>query len=140
MPFDLKDMNWLAVVVAAVATFLIGGVWYAGLFAKPFQRLNGYSDAQLAEMRRRRPPPVFFGILLVCYFVMAFTVALIVNGLGLRVWMSGLVVGFALWVLVVAIQASGHVASSKPWSALGLDAAYQLIYLLMSGALIAGWR
>lgn len=44
------DINWLAVVVAAVAAFLVGAVWYSPLlFSKAWQREVGLSDTDLAK-------------------------------------------------------------------------------------------
>jgi hypothetical protein len=43
------DINWLAVILAAIAAFLVGAVWYSPLlFAKAWQREVGLSDAALA--------------------------------------------------------------------------------------------
>ncbi len=41
-------INWLAVIAAAVSSFVLGGAWYAALFAKAHQRAAGLSDAQVA--------------------------------------------------------------------------------------------
>lgn len=38
------EMNWLAVIAAAVSSFVLGGVWYAALFAKAHQRAAGLSE------------------------------------------------------------------------------------------------
>jgi hypothetical protein len=140
MPIDFSRINWLAVMTAAFATFMLGGIWYTALFGKLWQRLHSYSDDQLAQMRRNRPPPVFFGVMILGYMVMALTTAMIVTGLDARSWMTGAAIGLVLWAGVLAVQATGHVASNKPWSALWLDAAYQLIYLTMTGAIAAGWK
>lgn len=44
------DINWLAVIVAAVAAFLVGAVWYSPLlFAKAWMREVGLSEAELAK-------------------------------------------------------------------------------------------
>ena len=46
----MPDINWLAVVLAAVAAFVLGGIWYSPLlFAKPRQRLAGLSNEDLAS-------------------------------------------------------------------------------------------
>lgn len=42
------EMNWIAILVAAISAFVLGGVWYGVLFAKPWQRLALLSDEQLA--------------------------------------------------------------------------------------------
>ncbi len=34
MPFKLPDINILAVIVAALVAFFVGGVWYTALFGK----------------------------------------------------------------------------------------------------------
>jgi len=44
------EINWLAVILAAIAAFLVGAVWYSPLlFAKAWQREVGLSDAALAQ-------------------------------------------------------------------------------------------
>ncbi|MFO1508338.1 MAG: DUF1761 domain-containing protein [Steroidobacteraceae bacterium] len=46
----MTDINWLAVVAAAIAAFLVGAVWYSPLlFAKAWQREVGLTEADLAK-------------------------------------------------------------------------------------------
>jgi hypothetical protein len=41
------EINWWGVLLAAVSGFVVGGLWYALLFAKPWQRAAGVTDEQL---------------------------------------------------------------------------------------------
>lgn len=41
------EINWLAVLAAAASSFLLGGVWYSALFARPWQAAAGLSDADI---------------------------------------------------------------------------------------------
>ena len=41
------DISWLGVLLAALATFVVGGLWYSVLFAKVWQREAGVTDEQL---------------------------------------------------------------------------------------------
>jgi hypothetical protein len=44
----MPEINWLAVVVAAIACFLLGGLWYSPvLFGKAWQRETGLTDEKL---------------------------------------------------------------------------------------------
>jgi hypothetical protein len=44
----MPEVNWIAIVVAAVASFLLGGLWYSPvLFARTWQREAGITDEQL---------------------------------------------------------------------------------------------
>lgn len=140
MNIDLGSINWLAVGVAAFATFMLGGVWYAALFGRVWQRLNGYSDEKLVEMRKRRPPPVFFGTMLVCYVVVALVMALLVGALEIGSAGAGAVLGCVVFVLAAAVQVTGQVASDKPMKAILIDLAYQAVYMPMTGAILGGWR
>lgn len=44
----MPPVDWIAVLVATVAAFVLGGLWYSpALFAKPWQQDTGLSDEQL---------------------------------------------------------------------------------------------
>ena len=44
----MPEVNWLAVIAAAVVSFFIGGLWYSPvMFLKAWQRGAGVTDAQL---------------------------------------------------------------------------------------------
>jgi len=52
------EVNYWAVLAAAVSTFVIGGLWYAPpVFGKAWQRAAGLSDEQLAK----GSPALIFG-------------------------------------------------------------------------------
>lgn len=75
----MPAVNWLAVIAAALSMFVIGGLWYGPLFAKPWQRAAGVSDEQLKSGNM----PVIFGLAFVLSLVMAANLAFFVNGLPL---------------------------------------------------------
>lgn len=140
MSIDFGAINWLAVATAAFATFMLGGVWYTALFGKLWQRMNGYSDEKLVEMRAKRPPPVFFGTMLACYVVVALVLATLVGAFEIGSAASGATLGGMIFVIAGAIQATGQIASDKPMKALLIDLGYQIIYMPMAGAIVGGWH
>lgn len=65
---DLSKVNYIAVLAAAVSSFLIGGLWYSPvLFARAWMREAGLSEEQL----RQKVGQTFAGA-----FVMSFIIAL----------------------------------------------------------------
>ena len=44
----MPHVNWLAVLAAALSSFVLGGIWYSALFAKAWQGAAGLSDAEVA--------------------------------------------------------------------------------------------
>lgn len=51
------ELNWIAVVAAAASSFLLGGLWYSALFAKPWMAAAGLTDAQAKSGN----PAIIFG-------------------------------------------------------------------------------
>jgi hypothetical protein len=131
----MPAVNWLAVIAAALSMFVIGGLWYGPLFARPWQQAAGLSDEQLKAANM----PLIFGLAFVLSLLMAANLAFFVAG----VPDLGMVVGYS-------------VAAGLGWAALGLSIvalferrplAYHLInggYLTLSfvvmGLILGLWR
>ena len=46
----MPEVNWIAIVVAAVGSFVLGGLWYSPvLFGKAWQREAGLTDEKLTR-------------------------------------------------------------------------------------------
>jgi hypothetical protein len=141
MDFDFSTINLVAVAVAAVATFFLGALWYTVLFGKLWIKLNGYTEEKVKEMQARRPPPVFFGLLLVCYFILALVMASLVTVFKIDTALTGAALGFLLWLgPAAAIQMTGYLSSDRSMGVYLIDIAYQFIYLIMMGAILGAWR
>ena len=96
----MPAVNWLAIVAAAISMFVIGGLWYGPLFAKPWQRAAGLSDEQVKSGNM----PLIFGLAFVLSLLMAANLAFFVAGVsGL-----GAVIGYS-------------VAAGLGWAAFGLS-------------------
>lgn len=139
--FDPGAIRWLAVVVAALATFFLGAVWYTALFGRKWVALNGYTEEQVKQMQARRPPPVFFGVMLGAYFLLAIVIAVLVTSFGVQTAGGGAMLGLMLWLgPAAAIAVTSYIANDKPLGVYLIDGSYQLVFLVMMGAILGGWR
>ena len=93
----MPEYNLLAVIVAGIASFILGGLWYSPmLFGKAWQREAGLSDAQLAGGNMA----LIFGLSFVLALVASFVFAMF---LGPRPPMAlGLGAGFSAGLCWVA--------------------------------------
>ena len=67
------EINYLAVVAAAVSAFVLGGLWYSPLFfARPWMRLSGQSE----ETLKSGSPAMIFGGAFLLSLVAAFVFAM----------------------------------------------------------------
>ena len=69
----MPEVNWLAVVAATIATFVVGGLWYSPLlFSKAWQREAGLSDEQIRGASMARIFAGAFALTFVAASVFAF--------------------------------------------------------------------
>ena len=66
----MGGINWLAVVLGAVAFFAVGAIWYSFLFSKAWQADVNLSDEQKASFNM----PLTFGLCFLAELVIATTV------------------------------------------------------------------
>lgn len=141
MNIDFSSLNYWAILVAAIATFMLGGAWYTALFGKLWVQLNGYSDEKVAQMKAQRPPPLFFGVMIISYLLLAFVVAILVTAFGLNSAGQGAILGLLLWLgPAVAIGLTSWVASDRRLGVYAIDLSYQLVFLVMTGVILAVWQ
>src|SRR5689334_11345271 len=132
---DAPSLNWLAIVAATLSSFAIGGLWYSPmLFGKPWARLVGLSDADLA----RGLPRVFGGALL-CAFVAAVNLAFF---LGAKATVGfGAFAGAAAGVGWVATGlVTTMLFERRPGALVAIDAAYHVVALTVMGVILGAWR
>jgi len=135
------NVNILAVVVAAVATFLLGAVWYSPiLFAKQWMHAHGYTPEKVEDMKRKgmvRP----YAVAGVCYVVMAYVLALLASYTQAASFGQGLWLGFLAWLgFAATLGLTANMFSDKPVAVWVIDAGYQLAYLLVMGVIVSVWR
>jgi hypothetical protein len=131
------DVNWPAVLCAAVAKFAIGGVWYSPpVFGPRWGAIVGVTpDAFKARMVQSMVTD------LVASFVLAWVLANVLKFTGAVGLVPGARVSFFLWLGFVATPLlSTTVYEGRPIALFGINAAYWLISMLLMGGLIGAWQ
>jgi hypothetical protein len=140
MPFSGSELNYWAVLVAGLAAFMVGGIWYTGLFGKLWVKLHGFSPEKVKEMQAKMSPPKFFGGMLLSYLALALVLAILLTGLKEQGAGVGAALGFLVWLAVAAVGMTAHIASDKVIGLYWIDVGCELVYLLIMGALLGAWR
>src|SRR6202040_101378 len=93
----MVHVNYLAVLVAAVAVFVLGWLWYSPfLFYKPWMRARGLDP--VAAMAGAKMPGGKLLIELLRCIVLAYVIARLAALLGISSWMGAVHFGFLLWI------------------------------------------
>lgn len=133
---DFSKINFLAALVATVASFGLGALWYSPiLFSKAWQRGVGLSDEDLKGANMGK----IFGTTLVLTFLMAFGMAYFMQGTEIS-WTEGAMMGFFTGLFFVFPSIGiNYQYQRKPASLWMIDAGYQVAFLTLIGAIIGAW-
>ena len=131
------EINYLAVVAAALSTFVIGGLWYSPLlFQGAWMRANGFTAADLSKGGEAR----IFGGAFVLSLVMAFNLAAFLSGPDTTVaWgaTAGALAGVGWVALGIGVVA---LFERRPPAYVLVNGGYWSIAFIVMGAIIGAWR
>ena len=133
-------INYLAVVVAAVASFAIGGLWYSPLmFAKQWVKAHGYTEEQVKEMQKGAGKA--YAVSIACQLLIALAIAVLVGYVHLVLCVQGLKLALLIWAgFAFPLGLMATVFSDKRITVFYIDTGYQLVYLLIMGSIITVWH
>lgn len=133
----IVSINYIAVLVATIASMILGAVWYApAVFGKEWMRLTNLT-AKDTKQNRGAPMALMLVGSLVASYVMAHFVAFtnattVADGIRTGAWIG---VGF-----VFTAAMSESIFSHRPARLLAITGGYQIVNLIMLGAILAAWR
>lgn len=137
------DINYLAVLTAAISSMVTGGLWYGPLFSKKWIAYMGWNPAEMEQRKKAATKGymvMFIGSLLMAY-VLAHALVFAGSYLKASGASAGLMVGFWNWLGFVAPITIGAVLwEGRPWGLFFLNAGYQLLNLLVMGVILALWK
>lgn len=133
----VTGISYGAVVIAAIASFIFGGLWY-GAFARRWLSAGGESGIAPAYRLTLRP----FVITFVAQFLMAWMLAGILlhigrGGIALSLG-NALISSALIWVgFVMTSLAASHALQGTPFARTLIDGGHWLGVLLIQGAILA---
>jgi hypothetical protein len=136
----MVHVNFLPVLVSAVAVFILGWLWYSPLlFYKTWMRLRGLDPD--AAMANAKMPLGTVAIEFVRCLVLAYMVARLVALLGVSSWMGAVHFGFMMWIAFPVLILAGSVLWEN--ARLGVAAIHAgdwLVKLLVIPIIVTVWR
>ena len=134
---DASNINYLAVIVAALSTFLLGGLWYSPLlFGKVWMRANNFSEEDLQTFSKAR----MFGWSFVFSLIMAMNLAMFLAAPNTNItWgmTAGALAGFGWVAMAIAIIG---VFENRSWAYILINGGYMTVAFVVMGAIIGAWR
>ena len=135
---NFTNVNFLAILVAAILNMVLGFAWYGPLFSKPWMGLQGWTKER---MEQDSTNPIIYLIPFAGGLVTAYIVALLISTTQMGTLTGGIGIGLLAGLgFIVPAFASNYIFSSRPFKLYLIDAGYYLVSLLITGALLGLWR
>ncbi len=136
----LGDFNWLAVVVATIAYYGLGAIWYAeSAFGRAWRRSIGW---ELSPPENRGVS--LFTIPLVTCFAATLAMAMIAAASGtddvMEGLLLGLVVGVGIALPVMFVSGVFDTTKPAPKTYVAVGAGFHVVGLSLAGAILGLWR
>jgi len=128
-------VNYLAIVVAAVAAFVASSAWYA-VFGNIWMELRGIDPATAADMGTPAWTMLF---VVVQSLVVAFMLAYFVVRLKIVDWKVAVRLGALVWVFPVMILLGSVVHENVPLRLAAIHAGDWLVKLLLMSVILGVW-
>jgi hypothetical protein len=133
---SFTGVNYLAILVAAIAAFGFGALYYGVLFSKPWIKASRIDPAAM------KPSPVPFIVSFIAELVMAWVLAGLMAHLGagqVTFW-NGVISGLFVWLGFIATTISvNHRYENFGWDLTIIDAGHWLGVAIIMGAIIGWW-
>ncbi|MGI9102540.1 MAG: DUF1761 domain-containing protein [Terriglobales bacterium] len=133
----LQHVNWIAVVVAALATFILGGLWYSPvMFGRAWMLTNNLSEADLRKGNKAK----IFGLSFLLALVMSANLAMfLAQPTTTAAWgaTAGFLAGFGWVALAIAIVA---LFERRSWRYVAINGGYMTAAFVIMGVILGAWR
>lgn len=138
-------VNYLAVFVAAILIFVLGGLWYSPiLFMKRWIALQGRTEEQMRAQAAAANMPVLYISAFITALITAWVMGLLLVHFSVVMTMSaahGALLGFFCWLGFAATTSYGTaIFSGKPRQLWFIDSMYNLVSFVLAGIILAVWR
>ncbi|MDO3642459.1 DUF1761 domain-containing protein [Mucilaginibacter sp. L3T2-6] len=133
---DFSHINWLAIAVAALSAFMVGGIWYSRpLFGNAWMIDSNLNMEQIQAGNKGK----IFGFTAIFSLLMAVNLGMFLADAKTDLaW--GTTAGFLAGIWTFSAIAIHSLFELKSWRYILINGGYSLVSLTLMGAIIGAWR
>lgn len=137
--FFLVHVNYLGVLLCAIASMVIGFLWYGPLFGKPWMKMVGLTKEKMEKSKDSMG--MTYGVMFLSSLLMAYVLAHFVwyaapGSLTLFISVKTAVWAWLGFIATYALSKFLFNVEKKPWTLLVIDTGYYLVTLIVMGVIL----
>jgi hypothetical protein len=132
-----QKINFIAVLVAGIASFVLGALWYT-LLSTPWMAAQGLTDAQIQADEGGVSQ---FIVSFISYLVVAYNLALVFKMIGINTWQKGLQTGALFGFAFVFMQTMvNNMYGMRPFDLTLINGGFGTLMCTLAGTIVGGWQ
>ena len=134
------DINYWAILVSAVASFILGYLWYSPLlFGKPWMKMMGFTHQSMEEAKKKGMVKLYLGNF-IATLIMVYILSHFVDYAQAKTITDGLQLGLWVWLGFIATLLFGSLLwEGKPFKLFLINSGYRLVELLIIASILSVW-
>ena len=137
---SLIAVNYLAVIVAAIVSFVIGMAWYSPpVFGKVWMKANNFNEKYMKEKHKKGMAKGLVGSIIGA-LIMGFVLSVSIHLTQATTITSALLIGGFLWLGFIVTSSLNKVLwEGKPVKLYLVDVLHHLVVILVMSAIFVYW-
>jgi hypothetical protein len=132
------QLNWPAVLLAGIADWILGAVWFKA-FAATWQAGSGIPSEEL-QAYMAHPNFWPYIISLVCSILIAYVIARVLSGYETHSLLRGIGIGILIGLAAAVAMITEMVFEIHPVKFIMISAAYPLLGCILMGIVVGAWK
>lgn len=132
------EVNWIAIILAAISTMIVGSIWYGPAFGKIWTRLaNVKKDPNFTAQKATLLYIRAFLASLLTAIVLAYVIVVVHKNSSDSYFVDAIFVGLLLWAGFTAARMFMHDSfEGRPTQLTALNAAHELVTIVIMSGII----
>lgn len=140
---ELYDLNVAAILVAALAAFVIGFLWHGPVFGAQWIKMMKIPKAEVDAMQAKGMGPMLpsMAMAFVQHVVMATVLAYLIDDMRVASGIPSVILALVLWLgFIVTTLLNGVLWEKRTVELYIFNLAYHLVTLVVMALIVGAWR
>jgi hypothetical protein len=131
-------LNWIAILVAAIASFLFEALWFS-IFMKEWLKGSGRTMEWL--MATGLNPAIQYAVAILCSVIVATVLSICIQASGEQTARRGVIVAAVIWFGFIATGwAKEYIFEVRTLQIYAINAGYALFDVMLIGTIVGAWK
>ena len=132
---EISQLNIIAIFIASISRFVLGGLWYGPVFGKAWMQETGITEEKAKESNMIRT----FSLTFLASLVIAINLAFFLGAESSL--QSGVFYGFLVGFAWVAMSmGTNDLFEQRSFKLFAINAGYHVIAFIIMGAILGAWH